>query len=220
MYHDRFLVAYMEKGFVVLSYQKRLVEEVIDAQLDETALSDDAVFKEILEKKKKQHSLKLYGRSVPMPFLDFGGDCWSEYDFYMNSDVVYLMGGTYMAGDSTNGMVHMAKRLQDIPQVKEEKLIISADKDSTALYMSEAYDANDTGMRSLFNECVANLSNEAAFTLVVDMKCIDEHPERFEDYLPSFLLKNAPLFRSFILSAQLSLGMERPSHLWVFTYKN
>ena len=34
------------------------------------------------------------------------------------------------------------------------------------------------------------------------------------------LLKNAPLFRSFILSAQLSLGMERPSHLWVFTYKN
>ena len=218
--HDRFLVAYTEKGFVVLSYQKRLVEEVIDAQLDETALSDDAVFKEILEKKKKQHSLKLYGRSVPMPFLDFGGDCWSEYDFYMNSDVVYLMGGTYMAGDSTNGMAHMAKRLQDIPQVKEEKLIISADKDSTALYMSEAYDANDTGMRSLFNECVANLSNEAAFSLVVDMKCIDEHPERFEDYLPSFLLKNASLFRSFILSAQLSLGMERPSHLWVFTYKN
>ena len=104
--------------------------------------------------------------------------------------------------------------------VKEENLLISADKDSTAFYMNEAYDDNDTGVRSLFNECVANLSNEAAFSLVVDMKNIDEHPERFQSYLPSFVLKNAPLFRSFILSAQLSLSGERPSHLWVFTYKN
>ena len=108
LHHDRFMVAYIEKGFVVLSYQKRLVEEVIDAQLDDTALSDDAVFSEILANKKNHHSLKLYGRSVPMPFLDSGTDCWCEYDFYMNSDVVYLMGGTYMAEDSTGGVVQMA----------------------------------------------------------------------------------------------------------------
>ncbi len=220
LHHDRFMVAYIEKGFVVLSYQKRLVEEVIDAQLDDTALSDDAVFSEILANKKKHHSLKLYGRSVPMPFLDFGSDCWSDYDFYMNSDVVYLMGGTYMAEDSTDGVVQMAERLTQVPVVKEEKLIISADKDSTALYMNEAYDANDTGVRTLFNECVANLSNEAAFSMVVDMKCIDDHPERFQAYLPPFVLRNSPMFRSFILSAQLSLNGEHPSHLWVFTYKN
>jgi hypothetical protein len=220
LHHDRFMVAYIEKGFVVLSYQKRLIEEVIDAQLDDTALSDDTVFSEVLANKKNHHSLKLYGRSVPMPFLDAGTDCWSEYDFYMNSDVVYLMGGTYMAEDSTDGVVQMAERLTQVPVVKEEKLIISADKDSTALYMDEAYDANDTGVRTLFNECVANLSNEAAFSMVVDMKCIDEHPERFEAYLPPFVVKNAPMFRSFILSAQLSLNGEHPSHLWVFTYKD
>jgi hypothetical protein len=130
------------------------------------------------------------------------------------------MGGTYMAEDSTDGVVQMAERLTQVPVVKEEKLIISADKDSTALYMDEAYDANDTGVRTLFNECVANLSNEAAFSMVVDMKCIDEHPERFQAYLPPFVVKNAPMFRSFILSAQLSLNGEHPSHLWVFTYKD
>lgn len=218
--HDRFLVAYTEKGFVVLSYQKRLVEEVIDAQLDETALSDDDVFSEILKDKKKHHSLKLYGRSVPMPFLDCDTDCWSEYDFYMNSDVMYLMGNTYMAEDDEDGIECLSERLTEVSVVKEENLLISADKDSTAFYMNEAFDANDAGVRSLFNECVANLSNEAAFSLVVDMKNIDEKPERFQSYLPSFVLKNAPLFRSFILSAQLSLSGERPSHLWVFTYKN
>ena len=42
--HDEFLATYTEDGFVVLSYQKRLLEDVIDAQLDETALGYDAVF--------------------------------------------------------------------------------------------------------------------------------------------------------------------------------
>ena len=125
-----------------------------------------------------------------------------------------------MAEDDEDGIECLSERLTEVSVVKEENLLISADKDSTAFYMNEAFDANDAGVRSLFNECVANLSNEAAFSLVVDMKNIDEKPERFQSYLPSFVLKNAPLFRSFILSAQLSLSGERPSHLWVFTYKN
>ena len=217
--HDEFLATYTEDGFVVLSYQKRLLEEVIDAQLDETALGYDAVFSRALERKKSKDFLTLYGRSSSIPALDLGDKSWSEYDFHLNSDVVYLTGDTFVSEDTVE-KEHISRCLKDIPVVKEEGLFVSAQKDSTSYYMDEAFDANDTGNRSLFNECMANLANEVDFSLVADMQKVEENPQRFQSYLPSFMLANASLFRSFILSAQLSLKGERPSHIWVFTYKN
>ena len=86
--------------------------------------------------------------------------------------------------------------------------------------MEEAYEANEDGRRTLFNECLANLSREAAFTLLTDMETVIGNPQRYAGYLPSFILDNAFLFRSFILSIQLSMNQERSSHIWVFTYKN
>ena len=217
--HDEFLATYTEEGFVVLSYQKRLVEEVIDAQLDETSLGYDAVFSRVLEKKKSKDFLTLYGRSSSIPSLDLDSNTWSEYDFHLNSDVVYLTGDMY-ALEINAEKENMIKSLNDMAVVKEEGLFVSAEKDSTAYYMAEAFDANDTGNRTLFNECVANLANEVDFSLVADMQKVEENPQRFQSYLPSFMIENASLLRSFILSAQLSLNGERPSHIWVFTYKN
>ena len=217
--HDEFLATYTEEGFVVLSYQKRLVEEVIDAQLDETALGYDTVFSRVLDKKKSKDFLTLYGRSSSIPSLDLDSNTWSEYDFHLNSDVVYLTGDMY-AFEINAEKENMIKSLNDMAVVKEEGLFVSAEKDSTTYYMAEAFDANDTGNRTLFNECVANLANEVDFSLVADMQKVEENPQRFQSYLPSFMIENASLLRSFILSAQLSLNGERPSHIWVFTYKN
>lgn len=216
--NDDFLVAYSEKGFVVLSLQKRLIEEVVDAQLDETSLYHDDVFSQILEKRKSHDFLTLYGRSASMPFLDMGAECWCEYDIYMNSDVAYLTGDTFFSGEKADTEV-LSEKLQEIPVIKEEGLMLSSKKDSTAFYMDQAFEANDTGSGTLFNECVANLSNEAAFSLVVDMERVEKEPERFRMYLPLFVLEHASLFRSFILSTQFSLNGERLSHMWVFTYK-
>ena len=217
--HDEFLATYTEEGFVVLSYQKRLVEEVIDAQLDETALGYDTVFSRVLEKKKSKDFLTLYGRSSSIPSLNLDSNTWSEYDFHLNSDVVYLTGDMYTSEKNAE-KENMVNSLNDMAVVKEEGLFVSAQKDSTSYYMDEAFDANDTGNRTLFNECVANLANEVDFSLVADMQKVEENPKRFESYLPSFMIENASLLRSFILSAQLSLNGERPSHIWVFTYKN
>ena len=217
--HDEFLATYTEEGFVVLSYQKRLVEEVIDAQLDETALGYDTVFSRVLDKKKSKDFLTLYGRSSSIPFLNLDSNTWSEYDFHLNSDVVYLTGDMY-ALEINAEKENMIRSLNDMTVVKEDGLFVSAQKDSTSYYMAEAFDANDTGNRTLFNECVANLANEVDFSLVADMQKVEENPKRFESYLPSFMIENASLLRSFILSAQLSLNGERPSHFWVFTYKN
>ena len=216
--HDEFLATYTEEGFVVLSYQKRLVEEVIDAQLDETALGYDTVFSRVLDKKKSKDFLTLYGRSSSIPSLNLDSNTWSEYDFHLNSDVVYLTGDMYTSGKNAE-KENMVNSLNDMAVVKEEGLFVSAQKDSTSYYMDEAFDANDTGNRTLFNECVANLANEVDFSLVADMQKVEENPKHFESFLPSFMIENASLLRSFILSAQLSLSGERPSHIWVFTYK-
>ena len=217
--HDEFLATYTEEGFVVLSYQKRLVEEVIDAQLDETALGYDTVFSRVLDKKKSKDFLILYGRSSSIPSLNLDSNTWSEYDFHLNSDVVYLTGDMYTSEKNAE-KENMVNSLNDMAVVKEEGLFVSAQKDSTSYYMDEAFDANDTGNRTLFNECVANLANEVDFSLVADMQKVEENPKHFESYLPSFMIENASLLSSFILSAQLSLNGERPSHIWVFTYKN
>lgn len=219
LYHDQFLVAYAEGDFVVLSYQKRLVEKVIDAQLDGSSLNEDAVFADIVGKKKTQHSLRLYGRSASLPFLNLGTDCWSEYEFHLNSDVLYLMGETYMPKSSAY-LKTVKESLADMPVMKEDSFLLSAEKDFTVASMEEAFEMNDGGNRTLFNECVANLAEETAFTLVVDMQKVAENPQRFQPYLSPYVLENASLFCPFVLSVQLSLNGERLTHMWVFTYKN
>lgn len=216
--NEEFLAAYTEKGVFVVSYQKRLIEKVIDARLDNTSLNDDEVFSKLVSKKKEQNFLTLYAREAPMPFLNMGSDCWSEYNFYMNSDVVYLTGDTFVPVNSRY-IEDAGKRFQEVEIIKEDSLLISSDKDSTALYMEQAQELDEMKSYALFDECVANLSHDALFSLVADMQKVVDAPQMFQPYLPPFIINNAPLFRSFILSAQLSLNADRSSHIWVFTYK-
>ena len=218
--NDDFLATYTEGGVWVISYQKRLVEQVIDAMQDDSSLADNEVFEQVMHRRKEKGFFTLYGRSAPMPFIALGEDCWSEYNIHMNSDVAYLTGSTFVSDEALEVDAVM-DAIRDMEVVSEEgALLLSSDKDSTAWYMNRAFEENDFSHRSLFNECVSNLANDAAFTLVTDMEKVYEEPSRFESYLPSFILENTHLFRHFILSAQLSLYNNRPSHIWVFTYKN
>ena len=86
--------------------------------------------------------------------------------------------------------------------------------------MEEAYVARLANNQTLFDECMANLSNEASFSLVADMQAYDGHESVLNPYLPTFVQKNADLFTPFILSLQYSLVDNRLSHIWTFTYKN
>ena len=74
--------------------------------------------------------------------------------------------------------------------------------------------------RSLFDECVANLSHDASYIMVADMDWVLRHPEDFRPYLPGFVLRHPGLFRSFILSVQVTRLENRFSHIFVFTYKD
>ena len=216
---DEFLASYSGDGFLALSYQKRLIEQVIDAKLDKTSLDEDEVFKQVLAKKKSYHYLTLYARSAPMPFLDAEDKCWSEYEFHLNSDVLYLTGETFLA-DSSFDSSELLECIQLLDGVFENNRLISTNKDSTTVYVEQALEKMERGEQTLFNQCVTNLSKEAAFVLVADMDEVVKEPEYWAAYMPSYVLEKAMLFRPFILSAQLSLNQGRPSHMWVFTYKN
>ena len=216
---DEFLASYSGDGFLALSYQKRLIEQVIDAKQDKMSLNEDEVFKQILAKKKSYDYLTLYARSAPMPFLDDKDKCWSEYEFHLNSDVLYLTGETYQA-DGNMDRSELLECIQLLDGEYEDNRFISTHKDSTLVYIEQALEKMERGEQALFNQCVTNLSNEAAFALVADMNEVVKEPEYWAAYLPAFVLENAVLFKPFILSAQLSLHQERPSHMWVLTYKH
>ncbi len=217
---EEFLASYSVEGYLVMSHQIRLIEQVIDAQLDGSSLSGNDVFHKMTQKKKKKSFFTLYGRGASMPFLNLGNECWSEYDFHMNSDVVYLTGATVTANEASCDIENTHARIKQISPIHENNLIITVNRDSTIQLSNKAYEWNENGERTLFNECVANLSHEAVFTLVTDMQKVMDEPEKYKAYLPSFMLNNAFLFRPFILSAQLSTSSGKLSHMWIFTYKD
>ncbi len=210
-----FLAVYKEDGFFVASYQKRLIEQVIEAKEErEKALAAQAAFAQAVEKKKSHNYLTLYARTAPLPLLQTEG-CWSEFDFHMNSDVLYLAGDVFTV-DTCNVEVLMEK-LEAVPDVREDSVFLSADSLTMAAYMDELGEKEN---HTLFDECVVNLSREAAFMLVVDMEQVARDPERFRPYLPPYLVERARYFRSFILSAQLTEVNGRLAHIIVLTYKN
>ena len=86
--------------------------------------------------------------------------------------------------------------------------------------MEEAFVARLSNNQTFFDECIANLSSEASFSLVADMQTFDVYKETLGLYLPSFVRENASLFSPFILSLQYSLVGDGLSHIWTFTYKN
>lgn len=215
---SEFLASYAESGLMVVSYEKRLVEKAIDARLDGTSLNDDEVFAQALARKKSHNHLTLYARSASFPFLRLGQDCWSEYDFHANSEVLYLTGETFLPEDS-DCLTRALGYLGECPQINEADRLVSVNRNSTKCYMEQASATDEADGRTLFDECVSNLSWESSFALVADMRRVTEAPQEFSAYLPSFMLAHARQFRSFILSAQLSLSPGRASHIWVFTYK-
>ena len=110
--------------------------------------------------------------------------------------------------------------LLDIRTIAETDAFVSAEPDSIHYYMElaqESYDKKDNPV--LYNECMAALSNETSFALVADMKKVFDERDVFYRYIPTFIMINEETFRHFVLSTQLTFVEDRPSCIWVLTYK-
>lgn len=80
-----FLACYLTRNFMVLSYQKRLIEEVIDAYKNGSSLASDSTFTKVCVPKKSEATATIYAR------LD-GMIGWTEFDMKLKDDFIYLSG--------------------------------------------------------------------------------------------------------------------------------
>lgn len=211
----KYVAAYSGNGFLVLSYQKRLVERVIDAYKDRTSLADLPLLEGKLVPDKSANYLTLFGQTSSLPLLEEGHHhTWCEFDIHMNSEVLY-MSGSMLVPDSCCSQ--MALRLGEIPFVQEDSVLIVSGEQQVDACISEAI---SRPQHTLFDECVSNLSRDASFIMVADLEKVAQDPHRFKGYLPSFLLERVNLLRSFILSVQLTHVGHQFSHIFIFTYKD
>lgn len=211
----RYLSVYTTDGLVVVSYQKKLIEQVIDAVKDNNSLREDSVFTSIHHLQPASF-ITIYGRTPSVPFLGKEScHSWSEYDIHLNSEVFYLSG--QMKEEQADCLDRMLQVVHTVPVVSEsDSLLVVSGRERVDSCISKVIASPS---HTLFDECVSNLSRDASYIMVADMEKVAAAPEQFASYLPPFLIRHADLFRSFILSIQFTEVNNRLSHIFVFTYK-
>lgn len=211
----RYLSVYTTDGLVVVSYQKKLIEQVIDAVKDNNSLREDSVFTSIHHPQPASF-ITIYGRTPSVPFLGKEScHSWSEYDIHLNSEVFYLSG--QMKEEQADCLDRMLQAVHTVPVVSEsDSLLVVSGRERVDSCISKVIASPS---HTLFDECVSNLSCDASYIMVTDMEKVAAAPEQFASYLPPFLIRHADLFRSFILSIQFTEVNNRLSHIFVFTYK-
>lgn len=211
----RYLSVYTTDGLVVVSYQKKLIEQVIDAVKDNNSLREDSVFTSIHHPQPASF-ITIYGRTPSVPFLGKEScHSWSEYDIHLNSEVFYLSG--QMKEEQADCLDRMLQVVHTVPVVSEsDSLLVVSGRERVDSCISKVIASPS---HTLFDECVSNLSRDASYIMVTDMEKVAAAPEQFASYLPPFLIRHADLFRSFILSIQFTEVNNRLSHIFVFTYK-
>lgn len=211
----KYLSVYTTDGLVVVSYQKKLIEQVIDAVKDNSSLREDSVFTSIHHPQPASF-ITIYGRTPSVPFLGKEScHSWSEYDIHLNSEVFYLSG--QMKEEQADCLDRMLQAVHTVPVVSDkDSLLVVSGRERVDSCISKVIASPS---HTLFDECVSNLSRDASYIMVTDMEKVAASPELFVSYLPPFLIRHADLFRSFILSIQFTEVNNRLSHIFVFTYK-
>lgn len=214
--NNNFLSVYVKDEFCVISFQKHLIEDVIDVWEGEYSLANDMVFSKVYHSKTTNY-MTLYGCTASIPLLAHkGNNSWSEYDVHLTSEVFYLSGEMFASGSFVKQIKEKAFHDTIISAKKDRSLIVSGQsKVDSCILQAIALPSH-----SLFDECISNLSQEATFMAIMDMDEVALNPSSYKPYLPNFIYRHINLFRSFILSVQLTQVGDSVSHIMVFTYKS
>lgn len=213
MRDGEFLATYSGHGFVAVSYQKSLIEKVIDTEKDGASLKNDGLFSGVYHD-KTANFLTLYTRGTSFPSLSDGQQCgWSEFDMHLNSEVFYLSGSMHVPDTC---LVTIQDRLTKIPSQEADSVLVLSGIEEVDSCISRK---TKLLSRSIFDECVMDLSGDAIYALIIDMDKVISNPTLYRDLLPTFVYDHPTLFRSFVFSLQITKSKGTYSHLLVFTYK-
>ena len=117
-----FLACYLTSDFMALSFQKKLIENVIDAYKSDKSLADDPTFTGVRAPKKSVAAATIYARMKGM----MG---WTEFDMKMKDDFIYFSGITHDA-DTCFAFINQLRQQQSVKGFPGEAL------PSTAFYFS------------------------------------------------------------------------------------
>ena len=127
-----FLACYLTEDFLVLSCQKKLIEEVIDIRKTGKSLATDPAFKEVRAPKKSPTVATVYTRLAGM----MG---WTEFDMKLKDDFIYFSGVSHYVdtcfnftreGDTVVLITHdnsIAVKADRIVRLQDGKIIYDGD---------------------------------------------------------------------------------------------
>jgi len=125
MQDDHFLVCYIKPEFMAVSYEKKLIEEVIDAHLAGSSILTDTVFTEMRDKKKNNLPATIYlnrefepGVDDVQPFSTEFLCGWTEFTMKLSGDGIYLSGSNHHLDSSSlfTDLLCGDKTIEEFPQ--------------------------------------------------------------------------------------------------------
>lgn len=125
----RFLAAYMTQDFLAVSFQKNLIEEVIDARRKNKSLMNMPSFRLIKRNERSSVPATVY---IRMKDVDMGKKTdgirsqsylgsWTEFDLKFTNDVIYCSGVSY-ATDTIQNFINALRKQQPIEGFAGERL--------------------------------------------------------------------------------------------------
>lgn len=129
MTDGRFLALYLTEDFLVASFQKRLVEQVIDARQDKRSLLELASFKQMYTGKHSNVAATVYVRTNAIrlgtddgrthALMRFGS--WAEFDMLFDNQAIYCSGISYDS-DTTQTFTDILRNQQPLTGFFGEEL--------------------------------------------------------------------------------------------------
>lgn len=132
-----FLACYLTPEFMAVSFQKKLIEEVIDARKCGRSLATDLTFAEACSPKKSAAIATIYTRMDGM----IG---WTEFDMKMRDDYIYFSGISHIA-DTCFTFINVLRQQESVKGFPGESL------PSTAFYFSKQSVSDWTSLLSYGN---------------------------------------------------------------------
>lgn len=129
MTDGRFLAAYFTSDFLAVSFQKRLIEQVIDARRSKQSLMDMLSFRTMYAGKRNNVAATVY---VRMKEVDMGKDTdgirsqtrlgsWAEFDMKFSEEAIYCSGISHGV-DTTRTFINALRKQKPIMGFGGERL--------------------------------------------------------------------------------------------------
>lgn len=162
--NQEFLSCFFQDNCYAISYQKNLIEAVIDAYVSKESIRSDSLFSQIFQKKKSENTSRLYARTMPIAE-------WTQYDFQLQGDAIYLTGTCFQDEGKGNDRFPQISHIQ--PQ------LLSAD------YLpAKTYIFFQLGIKDIHGIVSTLAYNDSVVRkeLYKDMPCDGEFYQFLEDY--------------------------------------